>query len=425
MIWDICLCLVGTIWAIQSVRTILRNTSNSLGDYVVIIIYIFNCIPILLNLIVGLPKYEIYIWFGEFAKSAENETVRWVYDVYVFLVLSSVKLYLYRNRWRESYQSEYECSMSPLFSGKVLIVLSTFPIILALAFGHYEGYLSFQSALNRGLTGSQYGILVFAEYIGLFAFYCWFFENRDDGRMHSYLWLVLYTFIVLWIDGKRYLVPTVLLMVLYFYSKSIYAEKKRLHLNLIIPIVIILFCGFFVSYTFSYKLNVSSSVNIGDLLYMSLRIDFGRDDVTKFVLYRELIENNPILEYRGESLISTILFFIPRSMWAGKPYPHYRYLTAALYNTDVLSIPAGMTPSIFEMNIANFGVAGGIIITTLVFPVMLKVADKYNTVPMKTLYLVLFIGLLTQSLDSMIAVIVLLVGSAFFNRVTFGGKRII
>lgn len=411
MAWDICLCIMSTIWAVQSIKKILSNTSNSLGDYVVIVIYVLNCFPILLNLIVGLPDYSIYSWYEGLAKASENETVRLVYDIYVFSVLLSVKCYLYRNRLRESYRKDYKCSLSPVLTGNILLLFAALPVILVILFGHFDSYLTFQSALNKGLTESQYEILAFSEYVGLFAFYCWFFEDRDDGNMHSYIWLLLYTLIILWIDGKRYLVPTVMLMILFFYSHSDYVKTKKLHLGLVIPIAVVLFLVFFVWYAFSYKLDVDSTSDTNELLYLTLRIDFGRDDVTKFVLYRELIVKKPILEYRGESLVSTILFFIPRNIWPNKPYPHYRYLTAALYDLDVLSIPAGMTPSIFEMNIANFGAIGGIIVTILIFLFLLKIADSCNTVPMKILYLVLFIGLLSQSLDSMIAVIVLLVGN--------------
>ena len=190
-------------------------------------------------------------------------------------------------------------------------------------------------------------------------------------------------------------------------------------------IIAVMFGMLYISYALMYRISSGGSNNMIDALYLSFRIDFGRDDVTKFVLYKEIIENNPILEYRGETILSTFLFFVPRSIWPNKPFPHYRYLTAALYNTGLLSIPAGMTPSIFEMNIANFGVVFGIVITCCFFPIALRIADKEKSVTLKAIYLVLMIGLLTQSMDAMIAVIFLAVANKFFQKVGFNGHKII
>ena len=175
-------------------------------------------------------------------------------------------------------------------------------------------------------------------------------------------------------------------------------------------------------YTLLYKINTINSLRIIDSLYLAFRIDFGRDDVTKFVLYKEIIEKQPILNYRGESLIATFLFFIPRSLWINKPFPHYRYLTAALYNTQILDIPAGMTPSIFEMSIANFGVILGIIFTLIFLIFCIKISDNEKSIVLKAMYLIMIIGILTQSMDAMIAMIFLSVFNKLFQKLKFMGK---
>lgn len=260
--------------------------------------------------------------------------------------------------------------------------------------------------------------------LAYFLFTVGFFENKSNKKLHSYFWLVLYSFLILWIDGKRYLIPTVLLMALYFYTHSIYSEKKRLPL---VPIFISfgsLFILFYIFYTLSFKVSSISHYDIQDLMYLSFRIDFGRDDVTKFVLFKEVIENKMILEYRGQTFLSALLFFIPRTIWPTKPYPHYRYLTASLYDSSVLKIPAGMTPSIFEMNIANFGVFFGIIATCFLIVWILNLADKNNTVPMKLLFLILIVGLLTQSIDALIGIVLLLLGNRFFKNLRFGNIKL-
>lgn len=425
MIWDIILCSLGTIFVIHSLKKIFDNRSNSLGDYIMVVIYIFNCFPILLNLVFGLPDYTSQEWFRPFMIAAQNETVNKVYAIYIICVMTVLRIYLYKTRHRKAYNAKYIQSKSRLLTGNRLLCISTFPIIFAVMFGHYESYLVFQSALSRGLTSLQYSLLVVAEYIGLFSFFCWFFEYKENKKNHSYLLVLAYCMVIMWIDGKRFMIPTMIMLFIYFYSHSMYSTYKKIPLKSIMIIIAVMFGMLYISYALMYRISSGGSNGMIDALYLSFRIDFGRDDVTKFVLYREIIENNPILEYRGETILSTFLFFVPRSIWPNKPFPHYRYLTAALYNTGLLSIPAGMTPSIFEMNIANFGVVFGIAITCCFFPIALRIADKEKSVTLKAIYLVLMIGLLTQSMDAMIAVIFLAVANKFFQKVGFNGHKII
>ena len=69
-----------------------------------------------------------------------------------------------------------------------------------------------------------------------------------------------------------------------------------------------------------------------------LRVDFGRDDVVKYVISEEFFKHKMILDYRLQSIISLLLFFIPRSIWPTKPYPHYMYLTGHLLNLNILNV---------------------------------------------------------------------------------------
>ena len=132
-------------------------------------------------------------------------------------------------------------------------------------------------------------------------------------------------------------------------------------------------------------------------IYTQLRIDFGRDDVTKFVLMREM-EGQPILEYRGESVLSLLLMIVPRFIWPAKPYPHYRYLTAELYGITPDELQSGMTPSIFEMMVANFGYLGMIIAIAVILSIV-YFGDWLKNPNFTLISLIILIQLFTQSLD--------------------------
>ena len=113
---------------------------------------------------------------------------------------------------------------------------------------------------------------------------------------------------------------------------------------------------------------------------------------------------------------------IPRKIWSNKPYPHYMYLTGHLLNLNINNLPAGTTPSWYEMCICNFGVFG-IFIGILFLPFICKIADKSRNIDTKAIWLILLIVLLTQSMDAYIVYIFILVFVEFLNAL-FGGKKI-
>lgn len=400
-ILDIILAIYTSVLAYKSARRLLGLTSSSFVDYVIIIMYIFNALPIIMNILLGLPQYELIAWYDKFELAATNSVVNMVYDIYVIVVFFSLSCYSKRNN---TISSISVIRIQDSFTLSVLVLTSVLPFILAILFGHYEAYLSFMSSSWRGLEPGQTAILMFFEIIALVAFHCWFFIGKSTNR--SYWILVLYDFLIIWIDGKRYLMATIVLLFIFFYLNSEYRVTKKVNLRALGMVVLPLFLGIYVIYAFAYKINDNVADLAKEMTYLSFRIDFGRDDVTKCVLYDELVEKHPILDYRGQSLLSTVLFWVPRSIWPTKPFPHYRYLTASIYNITLDEVHSGMTPSLYEMSIANFGVIIGIVMTIVTLILLIRYFDKSKSMLVKAFGIIILESLLTQSLDAISSIII-------------------
>lgn len=412
---DWALVVITTLVASTAIRRIARRKSNTLADYAIVIIWAFNCLPVALDAFLGPPNYRLYPWFSYLSSAMASDQVRFVYALYVLAVVSILGAYS-ASRVNAVRPQPYERSGSTVFKGPVLLMIALAPVALVLVSGSLQAFLHYTSLASR-VSGSMYEIIGGFELIGLFAFFCWYFERRT--RPPSLVWPLLYCSTILWIDGKRYIIATMVLLALFFYMSSVWARPLVLPKRMGFVALAGLFAAFYVWYSFRFKtvgLNLES-------LYLAFRTDFGRDDVTKFVLYRELVETRPILQYRGATLLSAVLFFVPRSIWPGKPYPHYRYLTAALFGTSVLALPSGMTPSIFETSIANFGVGLGIIATGATLLGVCILADRCNSVPRRALYLILLAALLTQSLDAIGSVLALLILGALPRMAAVAMRR--
>ena len=203
-------------------------------------------------------------------------------------------------------------------------------------------------------------------------------------------------------------------MILFTYEQwSQYRQSsKKLNLKVLYTATVV----FITAFSFYYFATVRSENAMSENMYATIRVDFGRDDVTKFVIDRELFQDKPILDYAGQTVLSTIFIWVPRSLWPNKPYPHYRYLTSAILGVNIDDLPAGTTPSIYEQNIANFGILG-IFVTCIILVYMCKWADNCNSINYKLLILLLLINLLTQAIDMALPILLIIVSNIISKRV--------
>lgn len=207
--------------------------------------------------------------------------------------------------------------------------------------------------------------------------------------------LALITFILAWLQGKRFIIAVMGVFYLFFLTKSELGEKGRKRVFWILPIMGITLIAFSAFYLAVIK--PLSNMNF-DSVYDMLRVDFGRDDVIKYVIYEEFFKKNHILDYPGQSFFSTLFIFIPRIIWPNKPYSHYQYLTSSILDLPISKLPAGTTPCWYEMTLCNFGYFGYLVgIFGLIG--FCYFADGMKKTKSKSLVFMLILVLLTQNTD--------------------------
>ena len=83
---------------------------------------------------------------------------------------------------------------------------------------------------------------------------------------------------------------------------------------------------------------------IGSKFTTNMRVDYGRDDVTKMAIYAELYPDElEILEYPFQSFLFTATMYVPREWWSDKPWPYAVYATSALIQIPSQYVGWGMT----------------------------------------------------------------------------------
>mgnify|MGYP004476842801 CR=1 FL=1 len=416
LVFDWILLIIGSIFSIASYKKIIFKKNVSIANYIILVVYIFCILPVLLNYLIGIPQYKTVYWYKVFINPMENNKVTIIYDTYILFTI--ILLYIYSKKVNPNFKNSNLTYLS-IFENKIiswLLILS--PLILILITGTLKNYFVFNIASNRGLSENDAtGLISPLLLLSVFTFFCKFYKKNISIK--KILLSLLYFFAIIWISGKRFMIANLILLLVYYICSSEISIKIRKKIFFIAPISLIALISF--SAIYLTKIRPLSDTSMSSV-YEMLRVDFGRDDVIKYVIDKEILNDNKILDYRGQTIISMFLFWIPRRIWPNKPYPHYRYLTASILSLPINNLPAGTTPSWFEMCICNFGILGFFIAPILLL-LFCKLTDSGSSIDIKAIGLMLITVLLTQCMDVYIIYIVILIFIKFIS-IVFKNKKI-
>lgn len=421
IITDWMLIIVSTLMALSSYRRIIRDRYSSVAHFILLVEYIFLSSPILFNYCLGVPTYESLPWYRTFLSSMTDERIAVVYDVYILISMVLLYLYAVNHDAREAKHKTYvETQYDSFFTNRTALVLVIFlPVIQIMASGQLVSYLVYGTSSVRGITSSE-----FMEYQHLFvqlSIYAFCYRMFSGPMTNRKVFLLLaYSFMIAWISGKRFVIALLLLVYLFGFTRSGVDRKTRKKLERYVPLLFLALVIFSYFYLVVVK-PVPDTTFSG--VYDMLRVDFGRDDVIKFVIEREFFQKDPILEYRGQTILSEFLTFVPRFIWPNKPRPHYVYLTAEILGVALNKLPAGTTPSWFELCIANFSWFG-FVVGAIAIPYFCKWCDRLKSVMHQMLIVIVVMALITQSMSAYTAFLMLLVVNSAIKLV-FGDKKVV
>lgn len=387
--------LITTIVTYKSYKKLVFDRYCSVSFYVVFIVYIFCCVPIILNYLIGMPQYTVVYWYKAFIEPMNNVDVSAIYDIYITFAIFALYIYGTKmNRRLVSRATELNTVLRDENEKPWIYVFGiASPVFYVLLSGNASKFLIYSSMSLRGVSGQDNLILNSLILVSLFCTCIMLFSGRITAKKMCVLALI--TFILAWLQGKRFIIAVMGVFYLFFLTKSELGEKGRKRVFWILPIMGITLIAFSAFYLAVIK--PLSNMNF-DSVYDMLRVDFGRDDVIKYVIYEEFFEKNHILDYPGQSFFSTLFIFIPRIIWPNKPYSHYQYLTSSILNLPISKLPAGTTPCWYEMTLCNFGYLGYLVgIFGLIG--FCYFADSMKQTKSKSLVFMLILVLLTQNTD--------------------------
>ena len=332
-------------------------------------------LPLLLDVLFGMPQYRGQP--GLSLASSDSNTF-YVYCLYV----SFVPLL-----WTFTAISSSQCKdragadlsrvprgfghFGTLTNSAILIL----PIILVIASPKPELYLTYGMIATTILPDNiinHHSLISASVLVGLLSI-AGILLNTKKLNVPIVGSCVLLTGVYIWVNGKRHIVFASLLVYLYV---GLVRGALRGRSLVISCLALGLIMGSYSEWYQTYIRKDIIAIGDPDEKYTNKRIDYGRDAVIKFTIYCELKgESMKILDYRGQSVLFNVLFFVPRKWMPEKPWPYAQYLTASIYFTRTVgSLGYSMTTSWLEEAIANFGWAG-VVLGPLVLSGVCRLAD--------------------------------------------------
>lgn len=420
LVFDMVLVIISTLITIFAAKRIISTNTESVQDYVICIFFVFNCLPVLLDFLFGVPRFRYLYWWRPLRHPVEDDLTRVVYDVYMLLALAGFMIYqkvykVYLQQKMPGGNGLGRRNVLDIPAVSMLLILA--PYLAVLMSGKVSSFLIYGDHDIRGEISAGFGFLELPALllVSVYAFGFYFFKKSRTWR--AWILFFIYSFSIVWLCGKRYIIAVMLVMYVFFYVNSPdYDAKKRKKLLKVLPVLLTGVFLFSALYLIFFKVGFREGRTATGFqsIYETLRVDFGRDDVTKYTLDLLLRGKGTYLDYPGQTILSTFLIWVPRSMWKTKPLQHFVYLTADIKGLSISNAGAGITPSWYETCIANFGF-GGMFLAIVSIQLFCYWADKTKNSKWRGVGLILLISLLTQSIDIYIFFLMLIMLSQVYH----------
>jgi len=315
----------------------------------------FSAASVMMQWLWGVPNYEVFLHLRAVNDSHVTWIVYYMFSSILCLVFAGTAQYSDRTPTVKPTSNRARTRYNTGVRDRILLWIGLVSPVLCALFSPDSRIWTQYAVLLDLQPNAEFAtfvnVLYWTTYIAILSS-CGLLLAAQTGVAQA-VPIGIFTFAALWFNGKRNIV--ILALVLVVLSLRIRGGISRRTTYASFAVALVFFLGYSQWYQAEYRPFLSSF----DTYYEMARMDFTRDADIRIALYAELEEAaNPILEYRGQSLLFDTLFFIPRTMWEEKPKPYYFYITSTALDGPRIYRTWGITTTILSEAIANVGLAG-------------------------------------------------------------------
>lgn len=416
---------IGIICTIILIHSIFRYGLNVNVFWVAF--YTFFVFFIMPNMILVLSEpLEIYSYGYTFIE--DDLLVDIIYNIFICITFCTLyqlakKNYKLTKRTRILTKQEYAKLLNiklPPMVNVLIVLVSLLPLIVVILAPEPKLYFKYFAAFQMvGLAISEEALKWHVNIISnvlqvsvIAVILLWIQVPNDKSFINQCIkkiYLIIISCCILFFSSKRTLGILLFLILLMI---EVLRNKKTPWIKIVLVVSACL--GYFCVYQIIVGKTVgggSSNIFTMYIIYFSRILDFKL--ATFALIYPEKIQ---ILDYPLQSFIFDVTFYIPRSIWIGKPYPYGVYYTAAWQNTTPLLNSFRYTVSWFGEALSNLNF-WGIPIGIFFYVEGLKLIGKFRN-PIVQLYgmLTAVYFMVTHVQSNFVNIIILFVLYVFFEK---------
>lgn len=385
LIIKITVIVVNTLFLIRSLIKIWNN-KILFQHLFFFIFYLFFTVPMLLQLI--FPEH-VYTNFVRANDGMNDVFANIIYDFFCIVFALIIQISAKKSKSRENVLCKCNpmvvnaCTILMIFS--LLYTIINNGIVNLLPYG--SGYKGIAN-VNEVLMGC--GTICFLVILG----------SRKYVTRFNLLLAIVLEFAFCWFVGKRYIVAETLIAAFIVLVLTSQISGKTFITLCIIGAISIM--GFSIVYGIAFKGNYSSLTDY-------LMVDMSRQYTLIYQFHCMLIGKD-ISVNKFDAILYLLFFWVPRNVWADKPYPFVNQLTHSLISWG--DTPSGAnvgwatTVSIFSDFFDSFGFLGIVIVFAL-FIFLSKKINKMSKIHFLVITSYFAIRLITVQISSAIIQIVI------------------
>lgn len=338
-------------------------------------------VPVFLEMLWGIPN----IPYPNFVRAMEDETTMIIYCFFVLFaqVLFFVELKRIKKKSKKIKKSndiQEKLVFVQNFKYKKYLLLFCYIIIIICVLAVLMSpmpsyYLSLRSVhfkvYDKIVSYSENVIRPLFELLIVAIITLKLLDSKNDFPRLLFRGMLVLFFTV--VNGKRtYLMIIVAVFFLIDLLRKGSLKKIALKYTLLFGLVAV----YFVEYMY-----ITDKISYNSDWYYELQEYIFRSMHVRFSIYATLHPNNiHILDYSGQSILYNLLFFIPRMIWASKPWPYIDYYIMGVLNLSSRNaITFHMPASYYPEFVSNFGLIG--LPLSMIFTIwMTRYFDKRKTI---------------------------------------------
>lgn len=340
-------------------------------------------VPLFLEMYLGIPNIPRDVYMN-FVQAMEDQTTLLIYCLFVFLAQLMFTYELRRIKRIDRHVTKtndiqdfllfiqnFKYRKIVLGICCMVVVASVLSVIFAPDPVYYLTFRNVHTQISDEIARYSENIIwpVFELLVGaIIALKLFDSKNKIGGVFFRLILIVFFTLV----NGKR---TYLMIMIGVFFLIDLLKEGS---LKKIAPKYLVLF-GIVAIYFYAY-MYITDKISYNSDWYYEMQEYIFRSMHVRFSIYAVLHpEKIHILDYPGQSMIYSLLFFVPRAIWTNKPLPYIDYYMRGVLGLSSLSnVTYHMPASYYPEFVSNFGIIG--LGFSLIFTIMiLRYFDKRKT----------------------------------------------